>query len=164
MLTMVRHCTLAFKRTSRYKDVFLRRLDVKKFLREDDETEQPVSRIHALVEDARRYRGDARRYRGVTAEFAGTPSVLQGRNRLLATALLLRCDYIIIFDFVAHLRGTALGGHLKGVQTSFVLIRRDCETLIQDSQARLPARTGSRRSLILGPLRCIRAQLLGGPF
>lgn len=114
---------------SRYKDISLLRIDIRRFLGEVDEAEQPISRIHSLV-------GDARKYRGVNAEITDVPSVLQVRNRLLATVLLLRCDYAILSDFVIHGGGTASGEMFRDVRLSPALNRKDCESLIQESRSR----------------------------
>jgi len=119
----------AQKANSRYKEISLLRIDIRRFLREVDEAEQPISRIHALVQDARKYRG-------VSTEIIELPSVLQVRNRLLATVLILRCDYAILFDFVTHSSATAPGGNLKGLQLNLALNRKDCENLIQESRTR----------------------------
>ena len=118
----------AQKANARYKDISTLRMDIRRFLREVDEAEQPISRIHALVQDARKYRG-------VSAEIAEIPSVLQVRNRLLATVLLLRCDYAILFDFVTHSGATALGGNLQDFSLNLALNRKDCENLIQESRS-----------------------------
>lgn len=117
------------KADSRYKELFLLRIDVSRFLKEVDEAEQPISRIHSLVEDARRHRG-------VNAEITDVPSVLQVRNRLLATVLLLRCDYAILSDFVAHGGGSASRENPREVRLSLALNRRDCESLVQESRSR----------------------------
>lgn len=114
---------------TRYKDISLLRIDIRKFLEEVDEAEQPISRIHSLVEDARKYRG-------VNAEITDVPSVLQVRNRLLATVLLLRCDYAILSDFVIHGGETASGKILRDVRLNLALNRKDCESLIQESRSR----------------------------
>jgi len=96
----------ACKANARYKVISLLRIDIKRFLKEVDEAEQPISRIHGLVQDAHKHRG-------VNPEITDVPSVLQVRNRLLATVLLLRCDYAILFDFVTHGGGMALGENLR---------------------------------------------------
>lgn len=119
----------AQKANATYKDISSLRIDIRKFLREVDEAEQPISRIHALVEDARKHRG-------VKTEVTDIPYVLQVRNRLLATVLLLRCDYAILFDFIAHGDGTASGGKIQHHRLNLALNRKDCEKLIQDSRSR----------------------------
>ncbi|KAL9594881.1 MAG: hypothetical protein Q9179_005205 [Wetmoreana sp. 5 TL-2023] len=119
----------ACKANPRYKDIAWLRKDIKRFLKEVDEAEQPISRIHGLVQDAHKHRG-------VNTEIADVPSVLQVRNRLLATVLLLRCDYAILFDFVTHGGGMASGGNLRDFRLSLALNRKDCENLIQESRSR----------------------------
>lgn len=44
----------AQKADARYKDTSLLRIDIRRFLREVNEAEQPISRIHALIQDARK--------------------------------------------------------------------------------------------------------------
>ncbi|MCJ1347634.1 hypothetical protein MMC31_005862 [Peltigera leucophlebia] len=118
-----------FKADARYKEIFLLRIDIRRFLKEVDEAEQPISRIHSLVEDARKHRG-------VDTDFTDIPSVLQVRNRLLATVLLLRCDYAILSDCVIHGGGRASGDDLGKFRLNFALNRKDCETLIQECRSR----------------------------
>lgn len=119
----------ACRENARYKESYRLRSDIQKFLSEVDEAEQPISRIHALVQDARNHRG-------VNAQLTDVPSVLQVRNRLLATALLLRCDYAILFDFITHGRGTASGKNMRDVRLNLAFHRKDCEDMIQESRSR----------------------------
>ncbi|KAL8718887.1 MAG: hypothetical protein Q9225_004033 [Loekoesia sp. 1 TL-2023] len=118
-----------YKANARYRDIFFLRTDISRFLREVDEAEQPISRIHALVEDARRHRG-------VTTELTDIPSVLQVRNRFLATVLILRCDYAILCDFITHHGKAATGENLHKFHLDLVLNRKDCENLVLESQSR----------------------------
>ncbi|MCJ1475096.1 hypothetical protein MMC13_003756 [Lambiella insularis] len=113
----------------RYRDVFLLRSAIAKFRKVVDEAEQPISHIYDLIEDARRHRG-------VETKVADLPSVLQVRHRLLATVLLLRCDYAILRDFVNHSVGAASAGRTADFSLSLARNREDCEALIQDSRAR----------------------------
>lgn len=117
-----------FKADARYKEIFLLRIDIKRFLKEVDEAEQPISRIHSLVEDARKHRG-------VDTDITDIPSVLQVGNRLLATVLLLQCDYAILSDCVIHGGGRASGNDQKKFRVNFALNRNDCENLIQESRS-----------------------------
>ncbi|KAI4239984.1 MAG: hypothetical protein L6R40_005416 [Gallowayella cf. fulva] len=119
----------ACKGNTRYKHSFLLRGEINRFLKEVDEAEQPISRIHALVQDARNHRG-------VHTEITDVPAVLQVRNRLLATVLLLRCDYAILSDFVGHGGGTSTGKNPRDCRLSLALNRKDCENLVQESQSR----------------------------
>ncbi|KAL8823199.1 MAG: hypothetical protein Q9191_006082 [Dirinaria sp. TL-2023a] len=118
----------AEKANARYKDIFSLRIHIVKFLHEVDEAEQPISRIHALVQDARNHRG-------IDTDITDIPSVLQVRNRLLATVLLFRCDYAILFNFVAHACGTASKGNLRDCRLNLELNRKDCENLIHGSRS-----------------------------
>ena len=76
----------------RYADLFRLRQLISDFHRKVYESEQPFSRIYDLVQNARFQRG-------VLTNFDYTPDILQTRNRFLATTLLLRCDYLILFEF-----------------------------------------------------------------
>ena len=117
------------KANARYKDISLLRSEIKKFLREVHEAEQPISRIHTLVQDARKHRG-------INTKITDIPLVLQVRNRLLATVLLFRCDYAILSSFVTHSGGTAPGGNLQDCRLNLALNHKDCENLIQNSRSR----------------------------
>lgn len=121
---LVRKVTATDKR---YKDICLLRVAIKRFRKKVDEAEQPISRIHDLVEDARKHYG-------VNMELTDLPSLLQVRNRLLATVLLLRCDYAILLDFVAHSARNSVGGNIRDLRLNLTLDRKDCETLIQESR------------------------------
>ncbi|KAI9889601.1 MAG: hypothetical protein M1814_005108 [Vezdaea aestivalis] len=114
---------------ARYKDILLLRRDIKRFLKAVDEAEQPISRIHDLVQDARRHRG-------IYTEVIDLPSVLQVNNRLLATVLLLRCDYAIISDFITHNCDMASGGNAGDICLNLGTNREDCENLTQESHSR----------------------------
>lgn len=114
----------------RYREIFLLRKDIRRFLHQVDEAEQPIGRIHSLVEDARNHRG-------VDTDLPDVPSVLQVRDRLLATVLLLRCDYAILFNFLDPRRGgTTPRPNPPACQLDLALSRKDCETLLQDSRSR----------------------------
>jgi len=115
-----------------YKSILKLRKEIKQFLRKVDEAEQPFSRIYDLVQDARRHRG-------VNTEIFCEPDVLQVRNRLLTTVLLLRCDYAILLEFLTTLRGTASEVHpriSRDLRINLNTNRKDCEALINESQSR----------------------------
>ncbi len=56
------------------------------------------------------------------------PNVLQVRNHLLTTVLLLRCDYAILLEFLSTGRGN--------LHVNLISNRKDCEALVEKSQAR----------------------------
>lgn len=125
----IKFCSNTQKTNARYKDIFSLRNDIRRYLDEVDEAEQPISRIHDLVQDARKYRG-------VNTDITDEPSVLQVRNRLLATVLILRCDYAILFHFVNHSGGTTSGRKLRDIRLDLALNRKDCDSLVQESRVR----------------------------
>lgn len=114
---------------ARYTVIFSLRRDIRRHLVQVDEAEQPISHIYDLVQDARRTRG-------VVTELIDLPSVLQVRNRLLATVLYLRCDYAILLEFVNRGAGTASEKRPRDIHIDLGLGRMDCETLIEDAASR----------------------------
>ncbi|KAI4109364.1 MAG: hypothetical protein LQ339_001864 [Xanthoria mediterranea] len=112
------------KSSKRYKDAFRLHTRIDDFLSRVDEREQPFSRIYDLVQDAKRHRG-------VEGSMVWTPGVLQTRNRLLATVLLIRCEYTIVANFLMTSKGT--GAQIK---VDFKKHQDACESLIEDSKFR----------------------------
>ena len=112
------------KSSKRYKDAFRLHTRIDDFLSRVDEREQPFSRIYDLVQDAKRHRG-------VKGSMVWTPDVLQTRNRLLATVLLIRCEYTIMANFLLTSKGT--GAQIK---VDFKKHQDACDSLIEDSKAR----------------------------
>ena len=120
----------AHKEDQKYREIFMLRNKIRNFLHQVDEAEQPIGRIHSLVQDARNHRG-------VDTDLPDVPSVLQVRDRLLATVLLLRCDYAIIYDFVTTGNsGATPRADPQACRLDLALSRQDCETLIHDSRSR----------------------------
>lgn len=106
---------------ARFKSILKLRKEVKQFLKKVDKAKQPLSRIHDLVQNARRHRE-------VNTEIFCEPNVLQVRNRLLTTVLLLRCDYALLLEFLTTGRGN--------LQVNLISNRKDCEASVEKSQAR----------------------------
>jgi len=114
---------------AKYKDISWLRNNIKRFLKEVDKAKQPISRIHDLVQDAHKHRG-------VNTKIIDLSFVLQVHNRLLATVLLLRCDYAILSDFVTHDCDMASSENLGNVCLNLAPNRKDCENLMQESRSR----------------------------
>jgi hypothetical protein len=112
----------------RYKTIIELRREIKKFLQQVDEKEQPFGRIYDLVQDARRHRG-------INIELHSKVDILQVRNRLLTTVLLIRCDYTILLTFLNDRKGEA-GASSPSVQVDLSINRLECENLIAESQAK----------------------------
>ena len=112
------------KNNQHYQNALQLRTDIKVFLAHVNEKEQPFRKIYDLVQDAKRHRG-------ATGSIAWTPDVLQTRNRLLATVLLLRCEYAIMANFLAS--GKRTGAAIKVNLQSF---QDKCERLIEESHSK----------------------------
>lgn len=113
--------------SARHSGIMKVRRAIKKHLHQVGEVEQPISRIHALVEDARRHRGIIAQ--GVSD--VDPPTILQVRNKLLATALLLRCDYAILYNFISP-----TGEKVPACSVDLAINRQICMDLQQESHHR----------------------------
>ena len=112
----------------RYADIFQLRQIIMDFHKKVAESEQPFSRIYDLVQDARSRRG-------ILIDFEYTPEILQTRNRVLATALLLRCDYLILFEFFNICksgRAARALGSAPALDVDFTNNRKICYTLLAE--------------------------------
>jgi len=101
----------------RFKSILKLRKEIKQFLKKVDKAKQPLSRIHDFVQNARRYRE-------VNTKIFCESNVLQVRNRLLTTILLLRCDYVILLEFLITSRGN--------LQVNLISNKKDREALVEE--------------------------------
>ena len=115
------------RKERRYKPIIGLRREIKKFLQQVNEKEQPFGRIYDLVQDARRHRG-------TSIDLHYKVEILQVRNRLLTTVLLLRCDYTILLTFLDDWKGRDRTSS-PSVQVDLSINREECEKLISESQA-----------------------------
>ena len=116
------------QKEKQFKTITNLRRDIHKFLQRVNEREQPFGRIYDLAQDARRHRG-------IDIDLHPNPDVLQVRNRLLTTVLLIRCDYTILLKFL-HEYKEKNGADSLGIQVDFSSNREDCEALISESHTR----------------------------
>lgn len=112
------------KNDKRYQGALRLRTRANVFLAQVNEKEQPFGRIYDLVQDAKRHKG-------VEGSMKWTPDVLQPRNRLLATVLLLRCEYAIMANFLSACRESA-----AVITIDFQDFQQRCERLIEESRTR----------------------------
>ncbi|KAI1151943.1 hypothetical protein F4825DRAFT_476537 [Nemania diffusa] len=84
--------------------------------------EQPYQRVHDLVQHSRRHRFN-------TGQFLLNPSKLETRGLISAGSLLLRCDLLILKDFVALRRQAH--EKLTTIIIDLVATLNDCNELIQ---------------------------------
>ncbi|OCL12491.1 hypothetical protein AOQ84DRAFT_419589, partial [Glonium stellatum] len=113
---------------NQYKRIIKLRREIQKFLQQVNEEEQPFGRIYDLVRDARRHRG-------VNIDLHSKVDILQVRNRLLTTVLLIRCDYTILLAFLNGRKGET-GTSSSSIQVDFSSNRKECEELIAESHSR----------------------------
>jgi hypothetical protein len=116
------------RKENRYKTIIELRREIKKFLQQVNEKEQPFGRIYDLVQDARRHRG-------ININLHSKVDILQVRNRLLTTVLLIRCDYTILLTFLNDRKGETSASS-PNVQVNLSINRRECEKLIAKSHSR----------------------------
>ncbi|PQE31572.1 NF-X1 finger and helicase domain protein [Rutstroemia sp. NJR-2017a WRK4] len=116
------------RKDTRLKTIIGLRREIKNFLQQVDEKEQPYGRIYDLAQDARRHRG-------INTDLSSKVDILQVRNRLLTTVLLIRCDYTILLTFL-----NAWKDRSRPISASFQINlrtnRKDCEKLIADSRSK----------------------------
>ncbi|MCJ1402136.1 hypothetical protein MMC11_005355 [Xylographa trunciseda] len=77
----------------RYAEALQVRSQVLRFLHKVTGAEQPYGKVYRMVQDVRRATGEV-------VDFAAEGNILRVRERLLASALLLRCDLMLLSDFV----------------------------------------------------------------
>jgi hypothetical protein len=116
------------RKENRYKTIIELRREVKKFLQQVDEKEQPFARVYDLVQDARRHRG-------IDVDLSSKVDILQVRNRLLTTVLLIRCDYTILLTFLNDRKGQTSTSS-PSVQVDLNINRKECEKLMAESESR----------------------------
>ncbi|CAO2654557.1 Nn.00g112900.m01.CDS01, partial [Neocucurbitaria sp. VM-36] len=112
----------------KYRTIMCLRRDIKKYLKQVDEDEQPFGRIFDLVQDARRHRG-------LDTDLHSKVDILQVRNRLLTTVLLIRCDYTILLTFLADLKSRN-SADSPALQVDLSANRDECDRLIAESHAK----------------------------
>lgn len=123
-----RHISNLLRKETRYKAIIKLRREIESFLQQVSENEQPFGRIFDLVEDARRYRG-------INVDLHSKVDILQVRNRLLTTALLIRCDYTMLLTLLNDLKGEKIVNS-TGFQVDLSVNREDCNQLIAESGSR----------------------------
>lgn len=113
---------------NRYKMIIELRWEIIKFLQQVNEKEQPFGRIYDLVQDARTHRG-------INIDLHSKIDILQVRNRLLTTVLLIRCDYTILLTFLDD-RKHETGASSPIIRVDLSINRKECEELITESHLR----------------------------
>jgi hypothetical protein len=124
----------------RYRDASKLRNRIYRYLTEVTEDEQPFGRVYNMVQNIQQTQ------EGVSVGMVRDDSVLQTKQRLLATSLSLRCDLVILADFHRLRKDNSTTFASKydwrsmSLNMDLSLARRDCLTLATEGQERtLPA-------------------------
>lgn len=107
-----------------FRSAFNLRGKIKRFLHEVGEKEQPFKRVYDLRQDYYKHRETSIG----PSELQNGSEMLQVRNRLLATTLLLRCEYAIFANFLSFKGGNAT--------VDFQESRATCESLVRECERR----------------------------
>lgn len=78
---------------------------------------------------------DAWRHREINIDLHFKFDILQVRNRLLTTLLLIRCDYTVLLTFL-HDRKDEAGASSPSAQVDLSIIRTKCEEEYEENAAR----------------------------
>ena len=118
---------------SRYKDASRFRRELTTYLRKVTEEEQPFGRIRDLIQDKNR------RLNLSSTTDTSNDSILQTRGRLLASSLLMRCDLLVLGDFLRFRREHSLKSHLRDWTDRELLLntslcRRECQRLMEEAR------------------------------
>ena len=116
------------RKDNRLKKIIKLRRQINKFLQQVNEKEQPFGRIYDLVQHARRHRA-------INIELDSNVDILQVRSRLLATVLLMRCDYTILLTFLNDRKGET-STRSSTIQIDLSINRKECENLMAESESR----------------------------
>ena len=118
--------------TSRYESILKLRSEIRIFQRNVREAEQPFGRVFQMVQDFRRATGQV-------IEFPIEGNILRVRERLLASALAIRCDLTILSDFIkvhqeqAGSRTSPYHWTRATVRVDFAKNREECHNLALDA-------------------------------
>ncbi|MCJ1396115.1 hypothetical protein MMC18_009004 [Xylographa bjoerkii] len=116
----------------RYSEALIIRSQIRRFVFKVTEAEQPYGKVYHMVQDFKRATGEM-------VDFAADGNILRVRERLLASALLLRCDLILLSDFMKAFhdlsgQNSSMYRWPKGKLTmDLTQNRRDCQDLAADA-------------------------------
>ncbi|KAM3422162.1 hypothetical protein BST61_g2532 [Cercospora zeina] len=112
----------------RYSALMTLRRSIAKYISKVRAEEQPFQRVRDLVESVRR------RQNADVPEFEYDQSILQTRGLLLAVALSLRCDLVIITDLMRNWEGMSFQQRsAKSISMDLHKYRVQCDDLIESA-------------------------------
>ena len=119
---------------ARYRLIMRLRKAIHNFLHRVTEEEQPFGKVYQMVQSIRRQQN-------IEVNFERDETVLQTRQRLLATSLSLRCDLTILSDFLTcRSQDSGFIGKYDWrtleLRVAFDIARQECLNLRQDGLSR----------------------------
>ncbi|KAK1980981.1 hypothetical protein LZ30DRAFT_593677 [Colletotrichum cereale] len=116
------------RETNRYRSLWQLRNRIVKFFRSVRRDEQPYQRVAHLVWHVNKRRK--------TSDFSLDESAIQMGGVLQAMSLLLRCDLLLISDYIGLCRAAEGNAAAKAAKVDVAPHIRDCERLIQTAHTR----------------------------
>jgi predicted nucleic acid-binding Zn ribbon protein len=114
---------------SRYRKLLKLRLSIFQYLGNVDVEEQPFKRVLTLTQNPRLRR------EGITSDLSSGDNLLQTRASVLALALLLRCDLVVLSDVISLCQYASTNEAHGYFRFNFVKNMETCEQLISAASA-----------------------------
>ena len=123
---------------ARYRPIAVVRNKTHHFVDQVRVEEQPYKRVWDMVQNARRRRG-------ADEAFQFDDAVIQTRAYLLANTLSLRCDLVVLSDFLSLRRQAPVTPSQGKLTVDFAFARKECEELVD-----MAATSNQPRQLVEG--------------
>ncbi|CAF3640161.1 unnamed protein product [Fusarium graminearum] len=136
---------------TRYGSIIQCRKTVVSYATKVKKEEQPFQRVANLVKHSNLHRGGQ-------SEFQYDQAVIQSKGGLLASALLLKCDILILSDLFGLLLGGKARFSASDVNIDFSRFMIDCDALIKDAKTALYPREEAQGHLFYAQLCVLSRQ------
>ncbi|QPC76767.1 hypothetical protein HYE68_007519 [Fusarium pseudograminearum] len=136
---------------TRYDSILQVRKTVVSYAAKVKKEEQPFQRVANLVKHSNLHRGGQ-------SEFQYDQAVIQSKGALLASALLLKCDILILSDLFGLLLGGKVRFSASDVKIDFSCFMIDCNALIKDAKTALYPREEAQGHLFYAQLCVLSRQ------
>ncbi|PCD39296.1 hypothetical protein FGRA07_00567 [Fusarium graminearum] len=136
---------------TRYGSILQCRKTVVSYATKVKKEEQPFQRVANLVKHSNLHRGGQ-------SEFQYDQAVIQSKGGLLASALLLKCDILILSDLFGLLLGGKARFSASDVNIDFSRFMIDCDALIKDAKTALYPREEAQGHLFYAQLCVLSRQ------
>ncbi|KAF5243075.1 hypothetical protein FAUST_2993 [Fusarium austroamericanum] len=136
---------------TRYDSILQFRKTIVSYATKVKKEEQPFQRVANLVKHSNLHRGRQ-------SEFKYDQAVIQSKGALLASALLLKCDILILSDLFGLLVGGKVRFSASDVKINFSCFMIDCNALIKDAKTALYPREEAQGHLFYAQLCVLSRQ------